>query len=327
MRRTLFALVLLIACNDRPTAPTPAPPVVPTPAPPATVVLRIQVVDAVDGTGVPRANLIVRRAGETTQFSEVTDDTGRIQFNEFQTGVVILRALKTAYDVTEREVTVTTDTTVTLELAPRRFTVSGRVTDVTSGTPLSGAALTILDGDNAGRTTMSASDGTYSMSNVWFGGFTMRARQAGYDSVFRGVRLVENTSVDFAMRREQQTLAGTWTGSAVLSDGSRFSFAEVTITQSGTTVANAPGEFAYSFFAFTGALDDPSRLGSSSQLAGTLRWTTTVGNPRLGMTCTGTGRFSGTASWTDLRIGAERVTYDCPNLQPVGVTLTLIKQR
>jgi hypothetical protein len=55
-------------------------------------------------------------------------------------------------------------------LVPRKSTLYGRVTDVTSGLPLAGATLTVIDDSrerrNAGRSTTSGSDGGYALSDI-----------------------------------------------------------------------------------------------------------------------------------------------------------------
>jgi hypothetical protein len=68
------------------------------------------------------------------------------------------------------------------------------------------------------------------------------------------------------------------------------------------------------------------RIGATTDISGTLRWTITKGHPRTPTTCVGTGGFAGTVNWTNLRTAAPRVVYDCPDEPPVGVTLTLTRQ-
>ena len=289
------------------------------------MVLRVRVVAADTGNPVA-AFVIIRRAGETTEFSERTDDQGVVQFNDFTPGTITITAARGGFDQAQREVTVTAATTVELSLVPRRATLAGRVTDLETRQPLAGATVAVLDGDNAERAAIVDSTGHYSLPDLWFGGFTIRVRHAAYDSVFRGVRLTQDTVLDVEMRRAQQSLAGTWTGTADVTTGQRFSFPEVTLTHSQATVANAPGESAYSFFAFTGSLRDPDRIGSTTDISGTLRWRITKGNPRTPTTCNGTGTFDGTVNWTNLRIAAPHIVYDCADEPPVGVTLTLVRQ-
>ena len=96
-------------------------------------------------------------------------------------------------------------------LPPTEFALSGHVSDVNTGAPLSGATIAIIDGANVGRATTSGADGTYVLA-MGPGGFTMRVRSDGYDSVFQGVTFVADTRVDIQMRRVMQSLAGTWTG-------------------------------------------------------------------------------------------------------------------
>src|SRR6266851_2932621 len=94
----------------------------------------------------------------------------------------------------------------------RTFTLSGHVSDVNTGGPLAGATITILDGDNASRFTTSDAIGAFHLTDVIFGGFTVRVRHDAYDSVFRGITFVQDTSIDVQMRPVMQSLSGTWTG-------------------------------------------------------------------------------------------------------------------
>ena len=210
---------------------------------------------------------------------------------------------------------------------PTHHVLAGRVTDIATSLPLADAAITILDGAAAGRTITTDAGGAYRFADAPRGGFTIRIRRSGYDSEFRPVRLTEDTTLDVQMRREHQSLSGTWTGGAEFTSGQRFTFPEVTLTQTGNEVANATNEFAASFVRFTGTLRDASALGTGTDITGTLRWMTSKGNPRSPTTCIGTGSFTGTVSWTQLRIRAPRVVYDCVDEPAVDITLTLIRQQ
>jgi hypothetical protein len=284
----------------------------------------VQIVESTTGARVAGAFLSVRRSGETLQFQEKADDEGVIQFNDFKPGVITLTASRTGYEASQQEVTVASDTTVELRIVPRRFLLSGRVIDIDGRQPLAGATLEVLDGDNATRTAMTDNDGTYRLPELWVGGFTLRVRQTGYDSAFRGVRLVEDSVLDIEMRRAQQSLAGTWTGTTTLGTGARFSVAEVTLTHSGSAVSAAPGPV---FGGFTGTLRDPSRIGSTTEIAGTLTWNRSRGNSRQPTNCRGTGAFTGTVDWSELRVTAPRVTYDCPDEPPTSVSYSLMRQQ
>src|SRR5262249_29608420 len=84
--------------------------------------------------------------------------------------------------------------------APRTFALTGQVSDFNTGSPLVRATITILDGGNASRAATSDGRGAFRLADLVAGGFTIRVRYSGYDSVFRGVTFVSDTSIDIQMR-------------------------------------------------------------------------------------------------------------------------------
>lgn len=83
---------------------------------------------------------------------------------------------------------------VQADCAPQLFTLSGRLTG-SNGSPVSGATITIIDGQYAGQRTASDSNGSYSLTRV-SGSFTLRIERSGYDTLTRSVNVTQNTSVD-----------------------------------------------------------------------------------------------------------------------------------
>lgn len=319
-RRVLLVVAFLqLACGDgRDSSPTPLPTPVPVPTP-TTVTVQGHVLDSTTNEPVAGASVILRRP-DGLSVSELTDGAGYFGFANVMAGEVTLRAGKTSYDATERQMTVTADITVDLVIVPRKHTLSGRVTDVATGAALPGAVVTIPDGLNASRSTTTGADGRYTLPQLWFGGFTMRVRLAGYDSVFRGVNFAGDTEVDLQMRAAQQSLAGTWTGEITYTSRVPLAIAEATLTHSGATIAsNFPAA------AFTGTLANPSAIGSTTQVTGTLTVRRTTGSPRNPTPCDGIGPFTGTVNWTQLVVTAPQVTYSCGGTD--SVTLSLVRQQ
>jgi hypothetical protein len=78
-----------------------------------------------------------------------------------------------------------------------------------TGVPLTATTVAILDGPDAGRTATTDSVGAFQIADLRLAGFTVRFRNDGYDSVFRSVMLVSDTSLAIAMRPAMQSLAGT----------------------------------------------------------------------------------------------------------------------
>lgn len=125
--------------------------------------------------------------------------------------------------------------------------------------------------------------------------------------------------LDIRMRRANESLAGTWTGTVSYASGGGLSVPEFTMEHSGATIAgNSPPVF------FTGALRDPSAIGSTTEVTGTLTLRNSTGG-RNPMPCDGTGSFTGTVSWTRLVVTAPNVTYSCGGEN--SVTMSLVRQQ
>jgi hypothetical protein len=168
-------------------------------------------------------------------------------------------------------------------------------------------------------------------TDMLFGGLTVRTRHDGYDSVFQAVRLVEDAALDIQMTPVGRTLAGTWTGtftaiSSALVNGPTFcipkvicekAIPETALTQTGASIASN-----FNWGTFSGVLRDPSSIGSTTAVTGTLTASITTSDFKP---CNGTGDFTGTVSWTSLNIVAPVVTSACAVL--TNVMLSLVRQQ
>jgi hypothetical protein len=323
----IAAVLLQVACGDTDGAqpapmPTPLPVPAPVPAPaPTNVTVRGRVFDSTTNEAVGGITVILRRP-DGPNVSTVTDGAGVFAFANVMTGDVTLRTASPDYpfNPTERQMIVTADTDVDLVVVPRRHTLTGRVTDIVTGSPLPDATVAVIDGLNASRSTTTGAGGTYTLRQLWFGGFTMRVRRPGYDSVFRGVNFGGDTNVDIQMRVAQQSLAGTWTGDMTRGGLTPLPIAEATLTHAGDTIASN-----FLSGAFVGRVADQS-IGSTAQVTGTLIVRRTTGTPRIPTPCDGTGAFTGTVNWTRLVVSAPQVTYSCGGTD-TSVTLSLVRQQ
>jgi sugar lactone lactonase YvrE len=90
-------------------------------------------------------------------------------------------------------------------LATQTYTISGRVTDDTSAA-VSGATVSATGPANASTTT--ASDGTYTLSNLPVGTYSVSASKTGYTSpAARSATVPPNaTNVDFVLQRQAQNV-------------------------------------------------------------------------------------------------------------------------
>jgi hypothetical protein len=214
-------------------------------------------------------------------------------------------------------------------LPPTEFALSGHVSDVTTGAPLSGAAITIIDGANVGRATSSAADGSYVLT-MGPGGFTMRVRSDGYDSVFQGVTFIADTRVDIQMRRVMQSLAGTWTGTlsfVQVGTGIRTDAAipALVMTHAGSAISSTFRTSGPYDGSFDGTLRDPASIAATTDTAGTMSVTFDLAG-RGPLTCRGTGSFTGSINWTHAVMTAPQMSLEC-GIALTGVTIAIDRQQ
>ena len=214
--------------------------------------------------------------------------------------------------------------------SPTTFALSGHVTDASTNGPFAGVAVEVLDGPNRARVATSDATGTFRIADLTMGGFTVRATRAGYDSAFLGVNLFTDTSADFRMTPVMTTLAGTWAGfvSFSTSTGSQFSgqVLQATLMHTGASVSS--NQFAASGSSYTasfsGTLQDPSAIGSTTGMTGTLTLIELIGGRGL-TTCRGTTAFTGTINWSLMSATAPQITLDC-GITYSNVKLSLVRQ-
>ena len=137
------------------------------------------------------------------------------------------------------------------------FTVSGVVTDGTSGPSgrMRGVLVKVLDGVNAGLSRATDFEGSYALTGIAAGSFNLSASLEGYQTKTAGLSISADTRVDFVLSRGSDppappglpappptplplvNLVGTWTGTAVDSQGAAiFTW---TLSQSGNSVSGA----------------------------------------------------------------------------------------
>jgi hypothetical protein len=79
------------------------------------------------------------------------------------------------------------------------FSLSGTVTDSTTGSGISNATVTVVDGVNAGKSTTTGSSGSYSFAGLQPGGFTVTISASNYASQSKGVGLTLNQTLLFQL--------------------------------------------------------------------------------------------------------------------------------
>jgi len=146
-------------------------------------------------TGDPIAGTTVTAEGN----SATTDANGTYTINNVPLGTHTVTASAAKYVEQSKTVTVAAGTTTHLdfELTLLNGTISGVVTDSSTGNPISGATVTV---NSMSATTNSS--GVYTISDIQAGTYTVTASAEGYESsVKTNITVVagETTSVDFEL--------------------------------------------------------------------------------------------------------------------------------
>jgi len=96
----------------------------------------------------------------------------------------------TTTSVAATTTTTAATTTTTSIAAPTQFTLTGLITDSTTGQPVPLADLEVIEGANIGRTQRAGANGQYTLANLNPGTFTIRVRATGYPSTdIRGITI------------------------------------------------------------------------------------------------------------------------------------------
>ncbi len=95
--------------------------------------------------------------------------------------------------------------------------LTGTVTAEGAGTPIAGATVSIADGANAGRSTSTGGDGTFSLTGLTAASFTVQVSASGYRQGSRAVTLDRDVNLALALVAAGPT---TWTVSGVVRDDS-----------------------------------------------------------------------------------------------------------
>jgi Carboxypeptidase regulatory-like domain len=178
--------------------------------------------------------------------------------------------------------------------APTTATLSGTITDASTGAPLSGATLTIGDGPNANRTVTSEPNGSYRLQNLAVSGFSFVVRREGYDDYVQGIGLTADTVLNIQLARTRLNLTGNdWRGTfSVTVNGTQGTreIQSATISQNGTAVTGTFRTTGNWSGNFTGTLTSEFQ---DARISGTLQ--TSAPSVSGTVICNSSGTFTGTA--------------------------------
>lgn len=175
------------------------------------------------------------------------------------------------------EVTVSAGTTI----------LAGNV-ESSTGEPLSGATITVLDGPDAGLTATTNADGDYEFRTLTGGNANFSATAAGHAESRAGISSDSSVTLNFVLTRTHTTLTGTVSNTS----GQRIGGATVTVLDGPDTgkSATADSNGVYKFdliiignanFAATASLYSEDRRGVHVNGTNTLNFTLEVGKVAL----------------------------------------------
>lgn len=154
------------------------------PPPPVTTGgLKGKVIDS--ATGLPLQAATISVAGAKS-YPASTDSSGNFALSSINIGSYVVSVSAAGYGARTYSVTVIADVTtdlgsIALTLNPTTGTVQGTVTNASTGAPISGAAITV-SGPGAGS-AVTATDGSYQLTGLNPGTYTLSAAKTGYGTV------------------------------------------------------------------------------------------------------------------------------------------------
>jgi galactose oxidase-like protein/carboxypeptidase family protein len=213
--------------------------------------------------------------------STLTNSSGAYTLNGVPASTVQLTASFSSYTDAHQTVTVPASGSVTANFVLTSTwtgTLQGSVTNSVTGAAISGAKIAV----NNGAVTLTDSTGSYKMTNVAPGSYTLTASASGYGSATSTVSVGTNATVNASFKLTPNSSAGTVTGKVTnISNGAAIYGATVKYSGASTTT-NTSGIYTLSgvpagTYTFTGSANGYlSRSFSASVSSGT---TTTLNFP------------------------------------------------
>ncbi len=206
-----------------------------------------RVTDATTSAPIPGATLSLVVGG--TPISATADASGNYTLSNIRTGTYTVTASASSYGSQSRQVTVTPGGTAAQDfpLTPLPGSISGRVTDAVTGAPTSGATVSYTTG---GITTTATTDatGSYSLSSVPPGSYSVTAAATGYNSQSQTVLVSSNTAANqnFSLAPLPGSISGRLTDNltSMPVGGATVSYAVSGVTT--TVTADTNGNYAIS---------------------------------------------------------------------------------
>jgi hypothetical protein len=257
------------------------------------------VTDAV--TGQPVAGAAV----SYTNGSARTDAGGQYTLAQVPAGQLTLSTSATGYDSQSQTVTVTPDSSTTQDfaLSPQPGSINGKVTDSSSGQPIVGASVSY-----SGGTAITDASGSFGLSGVSEGSYTVTAAANGYAS--QGQTVVVGPGAAVNQNLALAPLPGTFTGTVKNGD-TGLPVAGATIsTNAGSAVSDGGGSYSLTVPPGTYSLTVSAAGYTSATVTSSVdRGATTNLDQWLFAPLLNDGFESGSMSgWTSVGVGVQSTT-------------------
>jgi hypothetical protein len=178
------------------------------------------VTDSITGLPIGGATVCISTSGTCGSTSTTTAGNGTYTLSNVAPGSYQVTASATAYvtQSTTTNVVVSTGSTTTqgFQLVPNPGSIGGTVTDMVSSAPIAGATVCISTaGTCSGTSTSTAADGTYTLSNVTEGSYSIMAAATNYTSQTVTVNVAPGalTTQNYALVPKPGSISGTVTDS------------------------------------------------------------------------------------------------------------------
>ncbi len=197
-------IVIVSACDKKsPTTPTPSPTPTPTPT---TFTVSGTVTDG--SSPLPGASVrITGGTGANIGKNATTDAAGRYSITGVSPERIIMETTIAGYAIGTASPTVAANTTQDFALTRLTFTISGTVTDATSGGVLPNILIKITGGTslNFGKSATTDGAGKYTITGVVAERIVLEASNAAYEVSAASPTVTGNTTVDFILVRQAPT--------------------------------------------------------------------------------------------------------------------------
>ncbi len=155
--------------------------------------------------------------GFTLIASTLTDPNGNYEVPDLAPGTYIVIAMETDFQTSFSGATVSANATtiVNFALVPNTGTLSGTVTEATTGNPIVGALVGVFNGPILVDFVLTDPSGNYTVSDLAPGDYTVVVNEENFQTAFSPASITTNTTtiVNFALLASPGTIAGTVTDS------------------------------------------------------------------------------------------------------------------